>query len=89
MPVTSPDVIISDLTFYVIGTKSGCDGGAPGPTCAPIQPHVIVVIRGSAGTGKRTTPNPFVTRGAALGRGPALSAIEAAAKVALEEAVKL
>jgi hypothetical protein len=37
--VTSPDVTITNLTFYVIGTKPG-DG---------VQPRVIIDIQGSAG----------------------------------------
>ena len=40
-------------------------------------------------TGKRTTPNPFVERGRKAGEGPAVAAIEAAAKVALAEAERL
>ena len=40
-------------------------------------------------TGKQTTPNPFVERGRKAGEGPAVAAIEAAAKVALAEAERL
>lgn len=51
LPVTGPDVTITNLTFYVIGTKPGCDSGAPGTSCVPLQPRVIIVIVGSAGVG--------------------------------------
>ena len=40
-------------------------------------------------TGKRTTPNPFVERGRKAGEGPAIAAIEVAARAALEEATRL
>jgi hypothetical protein len=39
-------------------------------------------------TGKRTTPNPFVERGRKAGEGPAIAAIEVAAKAALEAAAR-
>jgi len=40
-------------------------------------------------TGKRTTPNPFVQRGRQASEGTALSAINAAARAAIEAASKL
>jgi hypothetical protein len=40
-------------------------------------------------TGKRTRPVPFVTAGAESSRGAAVAAMEAAAKVAIEEAQRL
>ena len=40
-------------------------------------------------TGKRTTPNPFVERGRKASEGPAIAAIEVAARAALEEATRL
>lgn len=48
--LTSPEVSITDMEFYVIGTAPGCDSGTPStPSCAPIQPRVIITINGDAG----------------------------------------
>ncbi len=55
LAITSPEVTINDLTFYVVGTKSGCDYGSQGPTCQPIQPRVIIIIQGTSGTAQANT----------------------------------
>jgi hypothetical protein len=44
--LTAPEVSISGMNFYVIGTTSGCDIATP---CTPIQPRVIITITGNAG----------------------------------------
>lgn len=45
IPITSPDVTIESLSFYVVGSARGCDVPSP---CTPIQPKVVIVIKGSA-----------------------------------------
>jgi len=44
IPLTSPEIIIDDLTFYVVGAESGDQ----------VQPHMVVTIKGRAGTTERT-----------------------------------
>ena len=51
-PITSPDVTISKLTFYVLGSAPYISGDGQ---CTPsnndcLQPRVIIVISGSSGT---------------------------------------
>lgn len=45
IPITAPEVTISSLQFYVYGTDPGPD---------TVQPHVIIIVRGSAGLTERT-----------------------------------
>ena len=44
--LTAPEVSITSMAFYVVGTASGCDIPAP---CTPFQPRVIITISGNAG----------------------------------------
>lgn len=44
-PITAPEVKIQDMTFYVVGTTRS----------DTVQPKVIMVIKGEAGTGKALT----------------------------------
>jgi prepilin-type N-terminal cleavage/methylation domain-containing protein len=44
--LTAPEVSITSMAFYVIGTAPGCDTTSP---CTPIQPRVIITVDGSAG----------------------------------------
>jgi prepilin-type N-terminal cleavage/methylation domain-containing protein len=44
--LTAPEVSITGMNFYVIGTVPGCDIASP---CTPIQPRVIITIMGNAG----------------------------------------
>jgi len=44
-PITAPEVVITDLTFYVGGTQTA-NGSSP------VQPYVLVRISGHAGVGK-------------------------------------
>ncbi len=44
VPVTSPDVVIDSLLFYVVGSSRGCSVSP----CNLIQPKVVIVIRGTA-----------------------------------------
>ena len=44
--LTAPEVSITGMEFYVIGTTPGCDIPSP---CTPIQPRVIITINGNAG----------------------------------------
>lgn len=46
VPMTAPEVTVSSLQFYVGGTD-------PGPADTT-QPHVIIIVRGSAGLTERT-----------------------------------
>ncbi len=43
--ITSTDVTIESVLFYVVGSKTGCDTASP---CTPIQPKVVIVIKGTA-----------------------------------------
>jgi prepilin-type N-terminal cleavage/methylation domain-containing protein len=47
VPITAPEVTIDDMKFYVVGTTRGDE----------IQPKVVIIIKGSAGTANsvRTT----------------------------------
>ena len=45
-PLTATEILITDMKFYVVGTKRGCDTTSP---CAPIQPKVVMVVNGTAG----------------------------------------
>jgi len=47
IPITSPEVIVQDLTFYVVGANP-----PPGDT---LQPRVIIRLKGLAGTGQNQT----------------------------------
>lgn len=46
VPMTAPEVTVSLLEFYVGGTDPGPDD--------MVQPHVIIIVRGSAGLTERT-----------------------------------
>jgi prepilin-type N-terminal cleavage/methylation domain-containing protein len=45
IPITSPQVTIDSMTFYVTGSTRGCDTNGP---CVPVQPKVVIVIKGTA-----------------------------------------
>ncbi len=47
IPITSPEVQIQSLTFYVVGTKPASQGGTQ-------QPKVIFILKGQAGTQNNT-----------------------------------
>lgn len=46
LPVTAPEISIQDLAFYVLGTLPSTSEGTP------LQPKVLIKIKGSAGTGE-------------------------------------
>lgn len=56
--LTSNDVTITDLSFWVYGSLSYADEITPGPPEDPAQPMVIIVIRGFAGD-KPTSRSEF------------------------------
>ena len=47
--ITAPEVTVQDVKFYVVGTAPGNPGNDM------VQPKVIMVIKGEAGTGKAKT----------------------------------
>ena len=49
VPITAPEVTIDDLKFYVVGTTRG----------DPIQPKILIVIKGSAGVTGSTARTTF------------------------------
>lgn len=58
VPITAPEVSIDNLQFYVVGSKRGC---AATP-CDTVQPKLVVIVTGTAGTDKaRTTFHIQVT----------------------------
>lgn len=50
VPVTAPEVAITDLTFYVIGTAKGDE----------VQPKVVMVIKGTAGETEDTRSTFYI-----------------------------
>lgn len=44
MPVTSPDITIDSMLFYVVGSSRGCSV----TPCDLVQPKVVIVIKGTA-----------------------------------------
>ncbi len=48
-PLTAPEATIEHLTFYVIGAEK------EQPLSTPIQPRVLIVVTGHAGSGKAQT----------------------------------
>lgn len=49
--ITAPEVSIDSLQFYVVGSDRGCTVDP----CDTVQPKVVIVILGSAGTDKART----------------------------------
>ncbi len=58
IPITAPEIEIEDVKFYTIGTQSG----------DIIQPKVVVVIKGTAGTEKLKTRTTFYIQATAVQR---------------------
>ena len=65
--VTAPEVTIDSLTFYVVGSTRGCDTGS-GVTCAPIQPKVVIVIKGTAPVANSRARSSFHIQATAVQR---------------------
>jgi prepilin-type N-terminal cleavage/methylation domain-containing protein len=42
--ITSPEVVINNMQFYVVGTNRGCSVNP----CDTIQPKVVIVLKGTA-----------------------------------------
>ena len=57
-PITSPDVDIDELIFYVVGTTEG----------DTTQPKVVIVIKGTAGTQNQRTKSEFHIQATAVQR---------------------
>lgn len=56
--ITAPEVSIDSLQFYVVGSDRGCTVSP----CDTVQPKVVIVIKGTAGSDKaRTTFHVQVT----------------------------
>jgi prepilin-type N-terminal cleavage/methylation domain-containing protein len=53
--ITSPEVTIESMLFYVVGTKRGCTVSP----CDLTQPKVVIVIRGTAPVYNSTTKSTF------------------------------
>lgn len=51
MPITAPEVSIDSLQFYVVGSDRGCSV----TPCDTVQPKVVIVIKGTAGSDKART----------------------------------
>lgn len=58
MPITAPEIEIEDVKFYVIGTEPG----------DIVQPKVVVVIKGTAGSDKLKTRTTFYIQATAVQR---------------------
>ena len=63
--MTAPEVSITSMEFYVVGSTPGCDTVSP---CDPIQPRVIITISGTAGGGNVKTSTTFHLQATALQR---------------------
>lgn len=61
VPVTSPDVDIESVTFYVVGSTRGAEGGNPQ------QPKVVIVVKGTAGY-RETSRTTFHVQATAVQR---------------------
>jgi prepilin-type N-terminal cleavage/methylation domain-containing protein len=48
--ITAPEVTISDLRFYVVGTVQG----------DPVQPKVVIVVKGTAGSTEKTQSTFYI-----------------------------
>ncbi|OHB19735.1 MAG: hypothetical protein A2854_03730 [Parcubacteria group bacterium RIFCSPHIGHO2_01_FULL_56_18] len=58
IPITAPEIEIEDVKFYTIGTEPG----------DIVQPKVVVVIKGTAGTEKLKTRTTFYIQATAVQR---------------------
>ncbi len=54
--VTAPEITIDSMVFYVVGTRRGCDTLAP---CVPVQPKVVIEIKGTAPVTNSRTSSTF------------------------------
>ena len=63
--ITAPEVSSEDMKFYVVGTTRGCDTVSP---CAPIQPKVVITLRGTAGVAEVKTSTTFIIQATAVQR---------------------
>lgn len=64
-PITAPEVNITGLTFYVIGSARGSD---PAPLNIPTQPKLIIVINGIAMSSNTKAQTPFHIQATAVQR---------------------
>ena len=64
-PITAPEVSITGLTFYVIGSVRGND---PPPLSGPTQPKVVIVINGVASTNNTAAKTTFHVQATAVQR---------------------
>ena len=65
VPLTSPEVTINSMRFYVQGTTPGCDSASP---CTPKQPKVVITMQGTAGDANARTQTTFSIQATAVQR---------------------
>lgn len=58
VPITAPEVIITDMDFYVVGTSRG----------DTVQPKVVIVIKGRTGESGARTSSTFYIQATAVQR---------------------
>ena len=63
--ITAPEVTINSMKFYVIGTARGCDIQDP---CTPVQPKVVIEVKGTAGARTVKTTTSFSIQATAVQR---------------------
>lgn len=63
--LTSPEVTIDNMRFYVQGTTPGCDTSSP---CSPVQPKVVITVQGTAGAASLKTKTTFSIQATAVQR---------------------
>ena len=66
VPLTSPEVTINGMKFYVQGTTPGCDTSSP--SCTPVQPKVVITVQGVAGAANLKTKTTFSIQATAVQR---------------------
>lgn len=63
--LTSEEVTIKSMNFYVQGTTPGCDAVSP---CLPVQPKVVITMEGTAGVANTKTETTFSIQATAVQR---------------------
>ncbi len=64
LPITSPEITIDDMKFYVVGSTRGTDADPPDT----VQPKIVVTIKGTAGADKVNTRTTFSIQATAVQR---------------------
>ncbi|PIR82626.1 hypothetical protein COU20_01550 [Candidatus Kaiserbacteria bacterium CG10_big_fil_rev_8_21_14_0_10_59_10] len=62
--ITSPQVLIEEMTFYVVGTDRGCEVSP----CDMVQPKVVITMKGTAGSERVRTRTSFSIQATAVQR---------------------